>query len=130
VKVRDILKLLAKDGWLLKNQEGSHRQYVHPRKLGKVTVAGHMFEELDPKDEKIYTKASRPNMSRYPILIAPTRTGFSAHVPDLPGCVATGRTLQELKKRMAKAIEMHLAAMREDGDEIPEPSRVEMVNVA
>ena len=55
-------------------------------------------------------------MSKYPILIAPTRTGFSAHVPDLPGCVATGRSMAEIKKRMAKAIEMHLAAMREDGD--------------
>jgi predicted RNase H-like HicB family nuclease len=69
-------------------------------------------------------------MSQYPILIAPTRTGFSAHVPDLPGCVATGRTLREVKQRMAKAVEMHLTAMREDGDEIPEPSRVEMVEVA
>ena len=69
-------------------------------------------------------------MSRAPILIAPTSTGFSAHVPDLPGCVATGRTVDEVKRRMAKAIEMHLAAMREDGDEIPEPSRVALVEVA
>jgi predicted RNase H-like HicB family nuclease len=69
-------------------------------------------------------------MSRYPILVAPTRTGFSAHVPDLPGCIAAGRTREEVKERMAKAIEMHLAAMREDGDEIPGPSQVEMVEVA
>jgi predicted RNase H-like HicB family nuclease len=69
-------------------------------------------------------------MSKYPILIAAIRTGFSAHVPDLPGCIATGRTLEEIKRRMAKAIEMHLTAMREDGDEIPEPSQVEMVEVA
>jgi predicted RNase H-like HicB family nuclease len=69
-------------------------------------------------------------MSRYPILIAPTRTGFSAHVPDLPGCIAAGRTLGETKRLMAKAIEMHIALMREDGDEIPEPSRVELVDVA
>jgi predicted RNase H-like HicB family nuclease len=69
-------------------------------------------------------------MTKYAILIAPTRTGYSAHVPDLPGCVATGRTLREVKQRMAKAVEMHLALMREDGDEIPEPLRVEMVKVA
>ena len=69
-------------------------------------------------------------MSRYAILIAPTRTGFSAHVPDLPGCIATGCTLDQVKQRMTKAIEMHLAAMREDGDEIPQPSQVEMVEVA
>jgi predicted RNase H-like HicB family nuclease len=51
-------------------------------------------------------------------------------VPDLLGCIATGRTLKEVTKRMTKAIEMHLEAMREDGDEIPEPSRVELVEVA
>ena len=68
-------------------------------------------------------------MKSYPILIAPTRTGFSAHVPDLPGCIATGPTVETVKERMAKAIKMHLAAMREDGDEIPEPSRLELVEV-
>ena len=60
---------------------------------------------------------------------APTRTGFSAHVPDLPGCIATGPTVEVVKERMAKAIEMHLAAMSEDGDAIPEPSLLETVEV-
>jgi predicted RNase H-like HicB family nuclease len=68
-------------------------------------------------------------MTRYAVLIAPTRTGYSAHVPDLPGCIATGRTIEETKARMQKAITMHLAAMREDGDEIPEPSQVELLEV-
>lgn len=40
MKFRDILKALEKDGWVLKNQEGSHRHFVHPSKPGKVTVAG------------------------------------------------------------------------------------------
>jgi predicted RNA binding protein YcfA (HicA-like mRNA interferase family) len=40
MKVRDILKLMERDGWVLKNQEGSHRHCVHPVKPGKVTVAG------------------------------------------------------------------------------------------
>ncbi|MBV8842682.1 MAG: type II toxin-antitoxin system HicB family antitoxin [Bryobacterales bacterium] len=69
-------------------------------------------------------------MTKYPIFIASTRTGYSAHVPDLPGCIATGRTVAEVRKRMTKAIEMHLAAMREDGEHIPEPSRLELVEVA
>jgi predicted RNase H-like HicB family nuclease len=67
-------------------------------------------------------------MNRYAVLIAPTCTGYSAHVPDLPGCIAMGQTLEETKARMQKAISMHLAAMREDGDEIPEPSRAELVD--
>ncbi len=69
-------------------------------------------------------------MSHYAIFIAPTSTGFSAHVPDLPGCIATGRTREQTLKRMSKAIDMHLKAMREDGDPIPEPSEVEMLSVA
>jgi predicted RNase H-like HicB family nuclease len=68
-------------------------------------------------------------MKSYPILIAPTPTGFSAHVPDLPGCIATGPTVAVVKDRMAKAIAMHLTAMREDGEEIPEPSQLELVEV-
>jgi len=41
---------------VLKNQEGSHQQYVHPRKLGKVTIAGHPSDELDPKTKKSILK--------------------------------------------------------------------------
>ena len=54
------------------------------------------------------------------------RTGYSAHVPDLPGCVAMGHTVDETKMRMQKAL---AAAMREDGDEIPKPSHVELLEV-
>jgi predicted RNA binding protein YcfA (HicA-like mRNA interferase family) len=46
LKTRDVTKRIEKDGWRLKNQEGSHRQYVHPVKPGKVTVAGHPSEEM------------------------------------------------------------------------------------
>ena len=56
VKVRDVLKALNEDGWVLRNQEGSHRQYVHPSKPGKVTIAGHPAAELDPKTKKSILK--------------------------------------------------------------------------
>ena len=65
------------------------------------------------------------------VLIAATRTGYSAHILDLPGCIATGQTLQQVKKRMQSAIEMHMHLMRADGDLIPEPTyRAENVEVA
>ncbi|MDQ6707423.1 MAG: type II toxin-antitoxin system HicB family antitoxin [Acidobacteriota bacterium] len=51
-------------------------------------------------------------------------------MPDLPGCIGTGQTLEQLKQRMHKAIEMHLSAMRTDGDKIPEPSLMDLVEVA
>lgn len=40
MKFRDVVKLVEEDGWRLRNQEGSHRQYVHPTKPGRVTIAG------------------------------------------------------------------------------------------
>ena len=51
--------------------------------------------------------------------------------PDLPGCIATGKTLEQTRARMQVAIDAHLRAMREDGDQIPEPSHVaDMLDVA
>lgn len=68
-------------------------------------------------------------MNKYAIFIAPTRTGYSAHVPDLPGCVAAGKTRDETLRLMREAIVLHLRTMREDGDSIPEPSVVEFLGV-
>ncbi len=56
MKVRDMLKILAKDGWALKTQEGSHRQFIHSKKPGKVTIAGHKADELDPGTKKSILK--------------------------------------------------------------------------
>ena len=48
MKVRDIIKLLEQDGWRLARTRGSHRQFVHDTKRGKVTVAGHPSKEMAP----------------------------------------------------------------------------------
>jgi predicted RNA binding protein YcfA (HicA-like mRNA interferase family) len=56
VKVRDVLESLKKDGWVMKNQVGSHRQLIHPAKPGKVTVAGHPADEMPPKTLKSILK--------------------------------------------------------------------------
>ena len=66
-------------------------------------------------------------MSKYVVFYENSSTGYGAYAPDLPGCVATGRTLEETRERMTKAMDMHLAAMREDGDPIPEPSHFELL---
>ncbi|HXK04426.1 MAG TPA: type II toxin-antitoxin system HicA family toxin [Verrucomicrobiae bacterium] len=52
MKVRDVLRRLHDDGWTIKAQEGSHRQFVHAKKPGKVTVAGHPSDEVPPKTLK------------------------------------------------------------------------------
>lgn len=60
-------------------------------------------------------------MSRYLIVIEPTETGYSAYSPDLPGCVSTGKTPEEVERQMKEAIAFHLEGLKEDGLPIPEP---------
>ena len=68
---------------------------------------------------------------RYAIVIEKAENNYSAYVPDLLGCVATGKTIEETEQQIREAIEIHLRGMREDGLPIPEPSsHVEYVEVA
>jgi predicted RNase H-like HicB family nuclease len=59
---------------------------------------------------------------RYAMIIETGKGNYSAYLPDLPGCIATGRTIEEVRERMREAIELHLAGMREDGLPIPQPT--------
>ena len=59
---------------------------------------------------------------QYTAIYAKTNTGYSARIPDLPGCVATGRTLELSKRRIREAVALHLQGMREDGESIPHPT--------
>jgi predicted RNase H-like HicB family nuclease len=61
---------------------------------------------------------------RYAVLFEKTDTGYSAYVPDLPGCIAAGDTLEETAQLMREAIGFHLDGMREDGEPIPEPRTI------
>ena len=63
---------------------------------------------------------------RYVVIIRRTTTGYSVDVPDLPGCVATGTTVEHARQMIQQAIEMHLELMQESGEAIPAPtSRIE-----
>ena len=67
---------------------------------------------------------------RYAIVIEKADGNYSAYVPDLPGCVSTGATVEETEKSIREAIAFHLDGMREDGTPIPQPSsHVEYVEV-
>ena len=59
---------------------------------------------------------------RFAILIEPTATGYSGHVPDLPGCVAAGETREETVQLLREAIEFHIEGMRLHGEIIPQPT--------
>lgn len=68
---------------------------------------------------------------RYAVVIERAGDNFSAYVPDLPGCVATGASLEEVAETLREAIAFHLEGLRADGIAIAEPtSRVEYVEIA
>lgn len=61
---------------------------------------------------------------KFAVVYEKTETGYSAYVPDLPGCIAAGATLQETEELMREAIAMHLEGMIEDGEQPPMPQAV------
>jgi predicted RNase H-like HicB family nuclease len=68
---------------------------------------------------------------RYAIVIEQAENNYSAYVPDLPGCVATGSTMEEVEAEIREAIVFHLDGIREDGIALPYPaSHVEYVEIA
>ncbi len=56
MKVRDLIRSIEGDGWVLDRTRGSHRQYRHPNKKGSVTIAGHPSDEVHPKTERSILK--------------------------------------------------------------------------
>lgn len=68
---------------------------------------------------------------RYAVVIEQADSNFSAYVPDLPGCVATGTTIKDAENEIREAIKFHIEGMKEDGLPIPAPSSaVEYIEVA
>lgn len=67
---------------------------------------------------------------RYAVIIEPAGVGYSAYVPDLPGCVAAGRSVPEVATLIREAVEVHVEGLREDGAIVPPPTvTVEYVEV-
>jgi predicted RNase H-like HicB family nuclease len=68
---------------------------------------------------------------RYAVVIEKAEKNYSAYVPDLPGCIATGLTIKEVETEIREAIAFHIEGMRADGDVIPAPSsKVEYIDIA
>ena len=58
---------------------------------------------------------------KYLVVYEKEKTSYGAYVPDLPGCVAVGESISEVKQLILEAIEIHIDAMKKDGELIPEP---------
>ncbi len=61
---------------------------------------------------------------KYIVVVEKGESGFGAHVPDLPGCIATARTREDVLQLIKEAIEFHIEGLRESGQPIPPPSSV------
>lgn len=61
---------------------------------------------------------------RYAIVIEKAETNYSAYVPDLPGCVATGSTVKEVEQEMREAIRFHIDGLKADGLQVPQPTSI------
>ena len=61
-------------------------------------------------------------MNQYLVVMERTTTGYGVYIPDLPGCVSTGRTKAQAKRNAREAIELHLEGLREEGQPIPKAS--------
>lgn len=61
---------------------------------------------------------------KYAVVIEKSETGYGAYVPDLPGCVAVGETIDETERLIREAVEFHVDGLRDDGLPVPEASTV------
>jgi predicted RNase H-like HicB family nuclease len=67
---------------------------------------------------------------KYAVVIEKAENNYSAYVPDLPGCITTGKTIEDTRRLIREAIEFHIDGLREDGEPVPEPtSQCEYVEV-
>ena len=68
--------------------------------------------------------------TKYIVVIEKGESSYGAHVPDLPGCIAVGKTREEVLNLIKEAIELHIEALRESGERVPPPSSaVEYVEI-
>jgi predicted RNase H-like HicB family nuclease/predicted RNA binding protein YcfA (HicA-like mRNA interferase family) len=126
MKVREVIRLVERDGWYHVRTVGSHRQYHHPTKPGTVTIAGKHVDRSAAQDARQHPEASwleRCTM-KYIAIIEKGPRSYGAYVPDLPGCVAAARTVREVRKLIREAIHLHVQDMKSRGLRVPKPTSI------
>jgi predicted RNase H-like HicB family nuclease len=89
-------------------------QFRHPSKPGTVTIAGNLGNDLKPGTlASILRQAGvGSTMSDYLVVIEGSGDSYSAYAPDLPGCVAAGKSVDEVERLMREAIALHIESLR------------------
>ena len=119
------MRLVEADGWKHVRTTGSYRHYKHAM-ANVVTIlriqamSAGRHSEIDPESGGI----GESKMSvKYAVLFEQAERNWAAYVPDLPGCMTTGKTLEETEINIREAIEGHLKTLRDFGDPVPQPTR-------
>lgn len=127
MKVRELVRVLEQDVWVLLRTRGSQSRVRRPAKPGTVTVAGKPSVEVPVGTLWSVLKqagllAGKGNEMRCLVVIEKGETSFGAYVPDLPGCVAAAESEAEVRHLIKEAIEFHIEGLRDAGDPVPPPS--------
>lgn len=118
MKVRDLTRLVESDGWKHVRTTGSHRHFKHLSKPNVLTIPGHLAE-VDFEGRRI---GGEEMSRRYAVIFEQAENNWAAYVPDLPGCITTGETLEETERNILEAMQGHLRTLGEFGEPIPEPT--------
>lgn len=112
-EARHLLKAMKDDGWYLGDTDGPCRQYVHRTRPEIVTVCLRHTDELGPgaRESAHGPRRTDPDVEAS-IVVEATATGFCAHSPELPGCVASAGSEEEVRERMAVAVALHRSGLR------------------
>ena len=137
MRARELERMLKQDGWQLKNIKGSHRQYVHPEKPGKVTIPFHpgdlnkrteksILEQAGLKQPQPFPEQEVYMKLVYPAVLLPFEEGegYTITVPDLPGCVSEGNSLADALLMGTDAASGWVLDELEDGKASPSVSRL------
>lgn len=133
MRYRERVSQLQRDGWQHIRTTGSHYHYKHPAKPGLVTIpaGGKLSHDVPPRHVTLDSEAGEVKMihMEYTVIIEPADDGtFSVYVPDLPGCISTGRSREEAIDSIREAIQGHVATLRDLGEPVPPPrSRSQVV---
>ena len=104
---------------------GSHRHFKHAEKPNVVTIPGHLRDDVPVGTLKSTLRAAgieQELSAKYAVIFERAENNWAAYVPDLPGCITTGKTLEETKANMQEAIRGHIETLRQYGELIPAPT--------
>jgi predicted RNA binding protein YcfA (HicA-like mRNA interferase family)/predicted RNase H-like HicB family nuclease len=132
---RKIIRILKQNGWYEIAKVGSHTQFRHPKRKGRVTVP-HPKKDIPIGTLKSIERQSGIKfswgitMANYIAIVhKDTKSDFGVSFPDFPGCITAGKNIDEAKDMAQEALTLHIKGILEDGEKLPHPSRLEEIMI-